>query len=151
MRLNLRDNEDISFSEDEWLRDTYYHSARLVIKLNTNETVYSDDDRPTREEKSFWKRFMLFMKSKRLVKIDEIKIQFRSNIISPLPKKAKAYFFRKAISVDLNGGGSRSYFIVGYVDNNNVLKTQKFIVPALLLDKEDERNPSDYEDSLVWN
>lgn len=145
-----RENEIVSFSEDEWIRDQYFHKPRLIIRLNTSELIYSDDDRPEREEPSFWKRMKLFMSERRQLRIEEIQLQFRSNLISPLPKKARAYFFRKALHAHMNGP-VLDYFVVGYVNTDLILKTEKYMLPALLLEEKQDRDPKDYEDSLIWN
>lgn len=139
----------ISFEQDQWLQDNYYHSPRLVIKLNNGKTVYSDDDRPGLEEPSFWERLQTYLKDKKNLRIDEILLQFRSNIISPLPKKAKCYFFRRGLHAIFQGP-ILNYYIVGYLDGE-MIKSKKYLLPALLLEEEKDRPVKDCEESLIWS
>lgn len=141
----------VNISEDQWSRDQYVFKSRLLIKLNNGETVYDDDGRPEREEPVFWKRFQQYMAKYKNLKIVEIQVQFRSNIISPLPQKADAYYFAKFTGADLSSPDYRDNgFVLGYV-KDGVLHTKTILTPFLTIFKEDTRDIEANQERLIWN
>jgi hypothetical protein len=148
--MNQRNNEIVSFEEDQYLKDLYFEKQRLLVILNTREIIYDDDDRIGRNPLSFWTRLKQFLSERKQLKIDEIKLQFRSHVISPLPKKAKAYYFSKGLDAHFSGLNV-DLFNVGYLlgDDFNI---EKYYVPSLELKEKEIKNKNDArEEYIIWN
>lgn len=149
--MTHRQNVNLSFVEDDYLRELYFEKPRLVIKLNTGETIYDDDERPGRDPASFWIRLKDFLDKREFVKIDEILLQFRSNVISPLPKKSKGYFFRKGLLANISGEGRWNFWCLGYVDSNKLI-ISKYYIPSLTLMESEERDINEENGrTIIWN
>lgn len=146
-------NKLVYVEEDDWSRDQYVFKTRLLVKLNNGETVYDDDDRPGHEDPVFWKRLQKFMYENKNLRIENILIQFRSEIISPLPNKADGYYFAKFVGADLGADKPKDIgFVVGYV-KDNLLYTKTILIPFFTIFKEETRDineNSNYE-RIIWN
>lgn len=144
-------NSLVYTAEDDWSRDQYVFGTRLLIKLNNGETIYDDDNRPGHSEPVFWKRFQEYMSINKNLRIEEISVQFRSNVISPLPKKADGYYFAKFGGVDLTDSRPQDNgFVLGYI-KNDILYTKTILIPFLTIFKEDERNVEEHQERIIWN
>ena len=149
--IQQNDNIPLVFNqEDQWSRDQYVFKTRLLVKLNNGDTIYDDDGRPEHEEKVFWRRLQKYMSQHKNLRIDEILIQFRSNIISPIPKKSKGYYFAKFGGQDLGTGQTDEGFVLGWVENDKLL-TKTILIPYMNTLKEDEREIENNIERMIWN
>lgn len=111
--------------------------ARWVVELSDGTKVYQDDNRPSLQEKSAWKRLNLYLRE-RYLNIINIWLEFRSNSVTDIvPKNARGYFFCKKLSCDM-GEKERNNYVIGYIEGDKI-KTKTYQVPELILIEVGER------------
>lgn len=129
---------------DEFIEE----KSRWVATLSNNFKVYQDDDRPGEEIASAWLRLQRYCEIGK-VSIISLHLQFRSNIIHPLPQNAKGYFFSNKIVQFVGGKEPFKFFVLGSVDDKDVITTQTFKIPELIKLEESKRNLSDWKDYVI--
>lgn len=139
--------EKTDHTEEYWIRH-----ARWIVTLSNGEEIHQDDDAYYQEIKSAWRRLALYTK-KQEVSIVKFRLQFRDNIIRPLPDKALGYFFRRCAGAFLFSD-TNHFYIVGHLLPDGRVFTRKFEVPTLILFEEEYRDSKDDDlvgESLITN
>lgn len=88
------------------------------------------------------------------LRVEGLALRFRSREVRPVPDGAPGYFFRHAAGADLTAGVTVGYFLVGHLDAAGALHVQRWLVPALLFQGAEARDPADPErvgPSLIRN
>jgi len=129
---------------DEFIEE----KARWVATLSNGLKVYQDDDRPGEEINSAWIRLKTYLEISKEISIIGLHLQFRSNIIYPLPQNSKGYFFSNKI-VQFIGGSPLRFMVVGYVDEKEKIHTQTFNIPELLKLETSTRNLNEWLDFVI--
>lgn len=114
-------------NEDDFTRSQDISHGRWVAVLSDG-TEYVEDE--GRETVSAWIRLKHYLARKALSVVG-LKLRFRAREVEPVPRNAKAYFFRKSFISDVMGGDTQFYYLVGYVDQNEVLRVNKYWMPYL--------------------
>lgn len=166
----------ISFHIDDFIEQT---ECRWIATLNDGREVFADDDRPGIQPASAWIRLNRYiqyennninalkpvfellplLKSKEILigsnslsflSIVGLRIYFRGRE-AKVPDNQQGYFFSKAAGAVMFGDVTHQYYIIGYIDNNGVLRTSKYKIPELLLFEEEERQIDVNDERLIIN
>lgn len=142
--------------EDDYVRDRFESNTRWIAKLSNGERIFQDDYRPGVEPYSAWLRLKDYVEQNKLA-IEDLIVQFRSNVIQINHEKVDGFFFRNAV---LGGFGLRAsdlslktiqYFIVGTI-KNGILSTVKYQVPELqAVSREQREINKDSLESIIYN
>lgn len=124
-------------------QDDYESKSIWSVLLSNNEIIYSDD--LYINEDSDWIRLKKYCESNKLY-IKLLKLQFRDRTIHI--KESSKYFFRRMQFCSLSNGSNKSYFIVGYKDNNGIY-ISKYMIPELEIWESEYRNENDCQESLI--
>lgn len=116
-------------------------SPRWEATLSNGVKCYHDPSIP-----SSWQELKKYCEEESL-KVKELKIGFRSNVID-IPSDKEGYFFRMMERHQCFGTDTMYLFVVGYVEDN-VIKTRKYKVPEMTLDDIEERNIDEYKESII--
>jgi hypothetical protein len=128
-----------------------FERVRWVVDLSNGERIYQDENRPGVNPKA-WLRLREYVCENHLA-ITNLFLQFRSNIVTPLPKNAKGYYFVNAILAALGDGDQRliHYFNIGYYDGD-VIHITKWQAPELLQVDSEVRSPkSCLEETIIYD
>lgn len=137
----------ISNIEDSFINDQKEHTTRWVVKLDNDEDVYFDDNRPGLNEHSSWSRLKQYCESNNRY-IKNMYLQFRSHYENVEPNK-EGYFFSKLVRGTFHSKRTEYFYLVGYLENNTVY-IKKYSVPALILRDEFTRTFEECKDLLIW-
>jgi hypothetical protein len=127
--INRLETAKICTSPDSFIKD----KPGWIAILSNDITVYQDDGRPNCNPPSSWIRLGDYIRKNKL-SIMELKIKFRSNIQSPLPKNAAGYFFcHKSITVH-GINATKNFFLIGVLDlETSTVALQLWKIPELVL------------------
>jgi hypothetical protein len=118
-----------------------------VATLNDGTVVYQDDERPG-EFSSAWLRLKqnCALSNRWIIRLH---LQFRSNIIHPLPENCRGYFFSKKL-IQFVGGKKFDFYLIGHVlDNKDLVVVRTFKVPELIELQVETRSLIDYPDNII--
>lgn len=118
-----------------------------IAILNDGTIVYQDDHRPDSSPASAWLRLKNYCLETNKY-ITNIKLRFRSHWEHCPPNK-DGYMFIKSALGHLNSDITIGYYIIGYIENNK-LYVEKYRVPELIKELEEERSINDYKDLIIW-
>ena len=140
----------ICTQEDGFILEIFDANTRWIATLSDGTRVYQDDERPGLETSSAWIRLREYLAERPELKIDNMVIQFRSNMIHVNDGPVDGFFFCKAALGSPVMPKTVGFFVVGTI-KNGILKTRKYRVPELLLDCEEERDIEQYRDFIIFN
>jgi hypothetical protein len=127
--------------------DFTFEKPRWLAVLNSGKTVIQDDYRPGLANHSAWLRLKEYIEETG-DNIVELKLQFRSNHESPLPKNADGYFFSHMLA-SVNGGENIGFFVIGWVEDGK-LQVQKWHVPSLLREETMDETRGTESEAIIW-
>lgn len=113
--------------DDEFVRD----SMRWVVRLNNEEIIYADDDRPGEDPPSAWLRLGAYCRDNGLY-IVQMWLQFRSVRIEVKPANADGYFFAKSVFAVWGDDQSYEAYVVGTLREDGKVYTTQWRVPELI-------------------
>lgn len=145
-------SKQVCTQEDDFLRERWLSEVRWVVNLSNGEQVIQDDGRPGCEPASAWLRLGEYVREHRL-RIEAMWIQFRHEPPIRMPIGAAGYFFRKSQGALLNTDINFFFYLVGYLQDEQVV-VKRFQVPELIELETELRNPLDTElvgPSLIRN
>lgn len=134
---------NICTTDDDYTRE----HMRWVVELSNGLTVYQDDGRPGCYPESAWIRLKKYL-SETEESIENMYLQFRSHIESPLPKHADGYFFSHCVAGVSFSHETIRFYLVGALQNNKLI-VQKWVVPEILLCETEERDIDKAGDCLI--
>lgn len=114
-------------------------NAMWVVELSDGEVVFQDDGRPGVKEHSAWIRLREHCEDNDLY-IKSMKIKFRSNEIE-IGTGDEGYYFCKGVSGQMFGGSTRHLYMAGALKNNGSLLVRSWLVPELIPEASEPRNP----------
>lgn len=134
---------------DEYLQDK--DETVWITELSDGTRVYSDDGRYGETDKA-WLRLKSFLNQEgENRQIERIFIKFRSHIelVVERTKNTIGWFFSRAAEAYV-GQPTYLFMIFGTVENK-ICKTVKWRIPEIHKGEEDERDPSNYEENIIWD
>lgn len=131
---------DVNLSFSDW----EIPPLRWVATLSDHSQVFQDDGKYT--PASAWIRLKKYLDETGL-SIEKLVVQFRSH--SEEIPRASGYFFRKAC-VAAWGCESYEHYIFG-IANGDSYKGLWYLVPELLLVKEEPRDLEKDREHIIWN
>lgn len=138
----------ICTKEDGYIFELFEFNPRWIVELSNGETVYQDDDRPGETPNSAWIRLGSYVKEKSL-RIEKMRLQFRSNIKYVNDKPVDGFFFCKS-ALGAPGMNTISYYVAGFL-RNGILETKRWQVPELELEETEHRKVEDAGECLIIN
>lgn len=133
--------------EDNFLYERIMGEVIWIAILNDNTVVYQDDYRPNISPDSAWLRLKEYCETENKY-ITCIKLRFRSHW-ETCPQNKTGYMFVKSALGQLNSDRTIGYYIVGYIENNRLF-VEKYRVPELIKELEEERSIEDYQNLIIW-
>lgn len=126
--------------------------CRWIVDLSDGTSAYQDDCREGYEEPIAWRRLGEYTKINKL-QINTLHLQFRSNIIHPIPDEAfplEGFFFCNKI-VTFLGGGNLHFYVVGYLKDGKIYR-KVYKTPELILFDQDIKLEHEVpEDFIIRN
>ena len=129
---------------DEHLASHMEGNAIWVVKLNDGTLVYQDDH--TEQQPSAWERLWQHCAENNLYIVD-MYVKFRSNV-HHLQSNQHGYFFSKCATGHFGNNKTFHSFVVGTLLSGR-LRVCKLSIPELLVEWEEERDPSTAGISLI--
>ena len=124
---------NISFVEDDYVRDQFESNTRWVVELDNGLKVYQDDDRPNVYPCSAWSRLQKYCYDND-VYIKKMYLQFRSHIEHCADNK-DGYFFCKMIRGGMFSNKNYYYYLMGF-EENDIIQIRKWLVPELTVQED---------------
>lgn len=141
----------ICTSYDGYLQDK--DEPIWIVRLSDGLEVFCDDGRYGDTDKA-WNRLRdyLFESYK---KIDKLFIKFRSHteLVAERSENTIGWYFGRAADAWV-GQPTSNFMIVGTVEQNSDkiwARTTKWRVPEIIKDIEEERNPENYSENIIWD
>lgn len=133
----------LSFSEDEFIREQQLAHKQVIwiAELSDGRSVYQDDGR---EPEPAWIRL-----SRSGLSIVSLRLQFRRNVVDPLPKNAEGYFYSRGMTAVM-GGGCYPFVVIGACAGEDV-HVVRYRVPELEKIDEEVRRAADAGNALIMN
>jgi len=144
----------ICLKEDDYTRNRFLSNTRWEALLSDGSVCIEDNDRPEYKERSAWLRLKEYLKETNL-KINNIIVRFRDNIITPVPPNAPAYMIRDGAFSLFMKQETKKLLIIGFLHpEEQKVHTQVFFVPELRRLYSEWRDPNDEKqigESLIYN
>lgn len=122
-----------------------------IVELSDETRVYCDDGRYGVTDKA-WDRLREYIKTTHST-ISKLFIKFRSHIelVVERDENTIGWYFGRAAGCWV-GCPTTNYMIVGAVQQSDTIlaRTTKWRVPEIIKDVEEDRDPSDYLDNIIW-
>jgi len=112
-------DDRICTQEDEFVLEILDREARWVATLSNGLVIFQDDGRYCQKDPA-WLRLGNYCR-KNSVKITNLRIQFRSNIIDF--NGYDGYYFTKGAGADLFVGRTEHFFVIGLLKSKDLTKT----------------------------
>lgn len=136
----------VSFEPDEWIQDRWESETLWIAYLSDGTKVFMDDERPEMPHHSAWVRLKNYCEINNLYVV-KIQLKFRSHSEFVFDEHADGYAFRRGCLGSF-GNPTRHFFHVGILKGNTV-RMYKYSTPELILEDEEDRDPSSLEDCLI--
>lgn len=139
--------------EDDWTRERRIFEPRWILTLTDGSRVIQDDNRPGREPNA-WQRYLKWRKLQELytrfpmLAPRSLHVEFRDQVLAPLPEYAEGYLFRKAMMAQM-GGPANNLYVLGWVSGDKV-HIQRWHVPEFTKLNEQVVPLEQYLDSILF-
>jgi hypothetical protein len=126
---------------------------RWIVTLSNGEKIYQDDDRPGEDEPKTWIRLKEYIKENNL-SITNFDLQFITHVEEAAPPNKLGYYFVQAVDAVAFSGrvdGTRKYYIIGYLDQDGLVKTKRWMIPEIIQVSGDIREVLEDDPRLIVN
>jgi hypothetical protein len=123
--------------------DEYVDDLRWVVTLNNSSQIYES-------QRFTWLNLKQYVRENGL-RIDKLRLEFRSHVEHILPEFASGYFFIKGAIGQFGNERTFHQYIVGVWEGGPDVKITKFITPELIIESEEKRDLEKCQECLIKN
>ncbi len=130
---------------DQFIEDK--DEALWIVTLSNNEIIWQDDDRPYVGHHSAWIRLKEYCEHNNLY-IVKIQLKFRSHSEFIFCEDSEGYAFRKEAMGGFGVNITHHFYWLGIL-KNGIVHMEKWRVPELIKEEEEDRLPNSLLDCLI--